>query len=345
MDRHEMNQETFDLIAQGHVAFQLLYTSAIDFDLFTLIDKFEGMTEDEIKKSLHLSDYPLEILLRGLTTLGLIYCEKNCYFNSHIASKYLSKLSPSYTATALKWQREIVYPGIVDLTESLKQEKNIGLRHFKGEGKTLYERLVNDREKEQAFQDSMSAISGQAKQYLESSDILEGVNRLVDVGGGDGSNCIALSKNNPKTQFIVFDSESICSIASRNIKNHTLEARISTHSGNIFTSDLPQNIDGIFFGHFFTIWSPEENKAILKKCYDALPKKGKIFLYNMASNDDDLGPVCPVLGSYYFLTIATGKGQLYRSKDYVDWLESSGFSNVHVERNLPMDHVVISAEK
>jgi hypothetical protein len=36
----------------------------------------------------------------------------------------------------LRWQRHIVYPGAMD--SALRRDTNVGLRHFPGQGETLY---------------------------------------------------------------------------------------------------------------------------------------------------------------------------------------------------------------
>lgn len=169
--------------------------------------------------------------------------------------------------------------------------------------------------------------------------------KIVDIGGGNATNCLAINAAHPTLECIVYDSKSICKTANENIKYHKKEKFITTYEGNILSDSLPEDIDGIFLCHFLTIWSPEENKQILKKCYDSLPKGGRVFIYNMATNENGVGPVMSSLGPPYFLTIATGKGALYRMSQFRVWVIEAGFEIEKLDNSLPMEHLFIAGKK
>lgn len=341
----EKGKEFLDLACQGHVAFNFIYSASQDFDLFTVLEESGGLTNKEIAQKLELREYPLSILLKGLLTLKMVEKNNDKYVNTPVASKYLVKSSPHNVTPILGWQREIVYPGIVDFTDALKAEKNIGLRNFKGDEPNLYGRLKNDPHKERVFHESMSYISKQANADLPDLHDFAKYKYLVDVGGGDASNCMALAKRNPDLKLTVFDQESICKLADQNIAKHGYTKQIDTQAGDIFSAPIPKGADALFFGHFFTIWSPEENIKILNTCYDYLPKGGEVVIYNMISNSEGTGPITPILGSAYFLTIATGKGQLYSEQDYQDWAKQTKFSDFKVYKDIEFDHALMVATK
>ena len=89
----------------------------------------------------------------------------------------------------LGWQHHIVYKGLVDFVDALKENRNVGLRHFPGPGNTIYERLASDPDTERTFQAAISGISNQAKAAMrEAVEAFRGVRCLLDVGGGEGTN-------------------------------------------------------------------------------------------------------------------------------------------------------------
>jgi hypothetical protein len=98
--------------------------------------------------------------------------------------------------------------------------------------------------------------------------------------------------------------------------------------------------DCILFGHFFTIWSEEKDRALLKKCYETLPPGGSVIIFNMMQRDDGAGPLSAAMGSPYFLTLATGEGMLYTWGEYESWMKEAGFAKV-TRQVLPRDHGVI----
>jgi cyclopropane fatty-acyl-phospholipid synthase-like methyltransferase len=160
----------------------------------------------------------------------------------------------------------------------------------------------------------------------------------MDVGGGNATNAIAFARKYPHLKVTVFDSPSICRIAEENIANAGLQDRIDTHPGDLFTTPYPQGVEAILYAHMFTIWSPDKNRQILKKTFDALPEGGSVLIFNMMGNDDDTGPVSTALGSPYFLAIATGEGMLYAWSDYEAWIKDTGFSDSKRVDGLPLDH-------
>lgn len=128
----EITWDQFSLLSQGHVAFNALYSAANDFDLFSLIEANDNITSNELRELIGLKEYPYGILIDSLLTLGLVKQSSDKIYNSKIASEFLVKGKEKCFAPTFEWQKHIVYPGIVDFTEALKQETNVGLRHFSG---------------------------------------------------------------------------------------------------------------------------------------------------------------------------------------------------------------------
>lgn len=335
----ELDYDRLMLISEGHAAFQVLW-AAVELGVFEALSEQPGMTRKQIASHLGLSDQPTRILMVGLAALGLVRKEGDTFFNAELTQQRLLRDKPGSLTAVLGWQHYIVYPGLVDFVEALKEGTNIGLRHFPGEGDRLYQRLVSHPEIEKVFQDAMSALSQQANSQLVESLDLQNVTHLLDVGGGDATNAIRVARKFPHIRVTVFDSPSICEIAKENIVRQGVSNQVDTIHGDLFTTPFPAGIDAIIYCHMFTIWSPEENQQILRKTCDALPVGGMVIVFNMMGNDEDTGPISTALGSLYFLTIATGKGMLYSWCDYEKWMHLAGFSEVKRIEKLPMDHGV-----
>jgi hypothetical protein len=338
--KQKLDFDQFILIAEGHAAFQLLW-AGVELGIFTHLSKEPGMTLEQIAQRLDLEHQPMRILLIGLAALRLVEKKGDTYHNAELTEKILINGKPGSIVPALGWQYHIVYKGLVDFVDSLKQNKNIGLKHFPGRGETLYERLESNPALERIFQDAMSALSKQANSYLLESADFSGLTHLVDVGGGDATNAIAFVRKYPKLKVTIFDSPSICEIAKKNIAAAALVNRIDTCPGDLFTDPFPSGIDSILYSHMFTIWSREKNIGILKKSYNALPQGGSVIIFNMMGFDDGTGPLSTALGSPYFMAIATGEGMLYSWKDYEAWIKESGFSRIKRVDSLPFDHGVL----
>jgi ubiquinone/menaquinone biosynthesis C-methylase UbiE len=331
--------EKLYLVMGGHIFFQTL-SAAVDLDLFTLLEKNRRLTLAEITKLLDLQEKPARILLLGLTTLGLIKKSGDAYSNGPVAKRVLVRGVPGNIIPVIEWQHHINYKAIYWFRESIKANENIGLREFKGDEPTLYERLTHHPELEEIFQKAMQSISTQANTLLAKYVDFSHVRHLVDVGGGNGSNIMALAKRYSHLKATVFDSPTVCQMARDHIQQAGLSSRLDAVPGDCFKDPFPAGADCILFGHFFTIWSEEKDRALLKKCYEALPPGGSVIIFNMMQRDDGTGPLSAAMGSPYFLTLATGEGMLYTWGEYESWMKEAGFAKV-AKQALPRDHGVI----
>jgi cyclopropane fatty-acyl-phospholipid synthase-like methyltransferase len=334
--------ERFNLVLGGHIFFQTL-SAAVRFDLFTLLSKSGGLTRSQIAAKLGIEEKPLRIMLLGLVAIKLLRKEASVYSNSPLANILLNRENSQNVISIIEWQHHINYRAMHSFYDAIKSNKNVGLNEFKGKESTLYERLVHHPELEKIFQDAMEHISVQANASFSEYVDLSHVKHLVDVGGGNGANIIALARKYPKLRATVFDSPTVCDIARKNIDAQGFADRLGATAGNCFVDTFPPGADCIMFCHFFTIWSEEKNQALLRKCFNALPPGGSVIVFNMMQSDSEDGPLTAAIGSPYFLTLATGEGMLYTWSEYESWMKQAGFSIKKQE--LPWDHGVIIGVK
>jgi SAM-dependent methyltransferase len=326
--------EKFYLIMSGHIYFETL-SAAVEFDLFGLLSKHRRLSCTEIANHLGIAEKPARILLLGCTALGLLRKRGAMYSNSRIVPG-----SPGNVVSIVQWQHHINYRPMHCFYDAIKANRNVGLDELAGNEGTLYERLAHNPRLEAIFQQAMEGISVQANAMFARFVDLSNVRHLVDVGGGNGTNAMALAAKYPHLRTDVFDSPSVCAIARQNIERAGLSLRVRTVEGNCFKDPLPRDADCFLFSHFLTIWSEEENRRLLKKAFDALPSGGRAIVFNMMQHNSEAGPLSAAMGSPYFLTLATGRGMLYCWKEYESWMKQAGFATVERQR-LPRDHGVL----
>lgn len=331
------------LILGGHIFFQTL-SAAAELDLFNILAKHPGLTRQEIAEKLGVQEKPVRILLLGCMALELVQKKVDKYYNSRLAKMLLTNESSQNILSVIKWQHHINYKALFHFFEAIKANKNVGLEEFAGAEATLYERLAHNPRLEKIFQDAMEDISIQANKYLKEYLDLSSMKFLVDVGGGNGKNIIALAKKYPHLKAAVFDSPSVCEIARENIQKSGLANRLSAIVGNCFVDPFPKEADCLMFAHFFTIWSESNNYRLLRKCFESLPEGGSVILFNMMQSNRENGPLSAAMGSPYFLTLASGEGMIYTWKEYEQWMREAGFSQVK-KIELPTDHGIIIGVK
>ncbi len=335
--------ERLYLVFGGHIFFQTL-NAATQLDLFTLLKEHRGLTREQICEKLDIDEQPARILLLGLVSSGLIKKRGDVYKNAFTTNELLCSDSPTNILPYVALQHHVMYKGMPKFYESIREYRNCGLEEFEGDESTLYQRLAHDPVVEEVFHDSMSALSVQTNKILADFVDFSDVKSLVDIGGGDGTNIITLTSKYPELQGRVFDLPSVADLAREQLSAHPNASRMGAVNGNCFEDALPSDADCFLLAHFCTIWSPERNKQLLKKCFDALPSGGRVVIFNMMQHNDESGPLSAAVGSPYFLTIATGEGMLYTWNEYEQWARESGFSEVR-QVKLPRDHGAIVAIK
>lgn len=336
--------EQLYLVLGGHIFFQTL-SAAVQLDLFSTLARLGPLSRREIADQLGIPEKPARILLLGCTALRLLHREGDFYHNSELAQRFLTRGTPGNLVPIIEWQHFINYRAMYHFCNALREGRNVGLaEEFEGTEPTLYGRLTHHPELEKTFQDAMEAISVQANAMLAQFVDLSHVRHLVDVGGGNGSNIIALARKYPRLRATVFDSPSVCEVARANIQAAGLADRLDAIPGDCFEDRFPPGADCILFAHFFTIWSEKRDRWLLQKCFEALPPGGSVIIFNMMQRDDETGPLTAAIGSPYFLTLATGEGMLYTWKEYQAWVREAGFARVTTQ-TLPWDHGAITGTK
>lgn len=341
MDKDLMNRRYHQAasVFGGHIFFQTL-RSAIQLGILELIEKRGPLDRETIAKLLNLHERPVRIILLGLVVSGMVKKSGRLYSNSSLVKLFFLKTSPYKSTSYIELQHRVMYKGLYWLLESVKKNTNVGLREFSGTEPTLYQRLAHDPATERIFQEAMEELSVFANGELRDRLDLSKVQHLIDVGGGNGTNAMAIAAKNPHLRATVFDSPSVCKIANKNIKEKGMSDRVFAVPGNCFTDPFPPGATAIMFAHFFTIWGEKKDRELLKKCFDALPPGGQVIIFNMMQNDDETGPIGPAIGSPYFLGIASGLGMLYTWKEYESWILEAGFRRVK-KYKLQFDHGII----
>ncbi|GAA0674312.1 hypothetical protein GCM10009548_50030 [Streptomyces malaysiensis subsp. malaysiensis] len=333
----ELTEDKLGLLMQGHVAFQALWAGH-ELGLFGHLSAHPDTPVEETAKALGIEPDPMEVLLGALRGVGLVEVHDGRLRNAPLAEARLVPGKPGSFVPMLGWQHHIVYPGMRDFTAALRSGSSVGLRHFPGPGETLYERLAGHPDLRAVFQDAMSGLSSLANEALGTCGALRGLHHVADIGGGDGTNAIALVRSHPGLSVTVFDLPSVTEMAEENIARAGLRDRVRTHSGDMFSDPFPEDLDGVLFSHLLNIFTPETSVGLLRKAYDCLPEGGKVAVLNMMQNDAKDGPATTMLAAPYFLTIASGQGRLYSWAEYESWIREAGFGGYERFTDLPFFH-------
>jgi L-tyrosine C(3)-methyltransferase len=321
-----LDMDGLSWILFGHAAFQYL-NAATELNLFELLEQ-GPLTKEEIGAELGLAERANDILLLGCTSLGLLERDDGKYRLARVLSTLLSTPDWKRFKDTVAFEQYVVYEGQLDFTESLRTNKNAGLRRVRGSGRDLYHRLAENPHMEQVFYRYMRSWSELANRHLVANLDLSETKRLLDCGGGDAVNSIALAEANSHLEVTVFEIPATRVIAEKKISEAGLSERVSVVVGDMFADPLPTGFDCVLFSHQFVIWTPEENTELLRKAYEVLPEGGRVAVFNSMSNDEGDGPVVAALDSVYFASLPAEGGMIYPWAVHERCMRDAGFRSV-----------------
>lgn len=319
-----MDMDGLSRILFGHAAFQYL-NAACELELFELVRAKPGLRKAEIGAALELDDRANDILLLGCTSLGLLVKDGG-YRVAPLLDELMGTDDWQRFKDTVAFEQYIVYEGQLDFTESLRTNANAGLHRIPGDGPDLYRRLSQNPHLESVFYRYMRSWSELANRYLVDALDLSASKMLLDCGGGDAVNAIALALANPNLQVTIMEIPDTVRIAEKKIAEAGLSERITVVGGDMFADSFPTGADTVMFAHQMVIWTPDECTALLRKAYDVLPENGRVVIFNSMSHDNGDGPVVAALDSVYFASLPAEGGMIYPWAQHEANLRAAGFT-------------------
>ncbi|KAI8553964.1 hypothetical protein RHMOL_Rhmol05G0058400 [Rhododendron molle] len=166
-------------------------------------------------------------------------------------------------------------------------------------------------------------------------EAFDGVESVVDVGGGDGTALRLLVEAFPSIRGINFDLPRVVSVA--------LDCVGVEHVGGDMFASVPK-ADAAYLMWVLHDWDDDECIQILRKCREAIPKdKGKVIIVEAVVEEDNKDKLEYVRLMLDMVMMAhTNKGKERTSKEWAYVLSESGFSR-HTIKNIKAVQSVIEA--
>ncbi|MBA0633523.1 hypothetical protein Godav_024516 [Gossypium davidsonii] len=165
-------------------------------------------------------------------------------------------------------------------------------------------------------------------------EVFDGVESLVDVGGGNGTALSLLVKAFPWIRGINFDLPHVVAVAAKSDS-------IENVGGDMFMS-IP-NVDAAFLMWVLHDWDDEECIKILKKCREAIPEyKGKVIIVEAVLEEDKEGDELGAVGLMLdmMMMAITNKGKERTLKEWSYVLRQSGFTRFNVKPTRTVQSVI-----
>ncbi|TAN43665.1 MAG: methyltransferase domain-containing protein [Nitrospirae bacterium] len=283
----------------------------------------EASSALEIAKKLKTDLRATRILLDALTGIGLVSKNKNSlYRNMPISSKYLVKNAPLYQGDIIKhastmWQN---FSGLDDVLKTGKPARR-GFDH-------------------EAFIMGMHNLTILRTEALTKAIALKGIKNMLDLGGGPGTNAIAMAQKGIKAT--IFDMPETIRIAKKVVKKEGAK-NIDFIAGDFHVDSIGSGYDLILVSQIAHAYSEKENIALLDKCRQSLNQGGRIAVQEFPINDNMTAPANSALFAVNML-VGTEKGRCYSPNEIKEWLRKTGFKNIEI-KHLPETVLIIGIKK
>ena len=226
-------------------------TVAYQLGVFSLLSE-ESLTATDIAERLSISKRGSIALLTMLSSLGLITKADEQYVLNDFLRIFLLPKSQFYWGPILKANYDTLHHQM--LRDSL-------LRDEFGE-QTNNDSLINqwkagvlDTKSAERFIQPMHTWSIGPALFLAERVDFDGVEHLLDLGGGSGVYCIMLAKHYLDMKFTIIDLPTVCKVAERYVSNHGLQDRIQTIGLDMFKSKWPKGHDSVLLSNVLHNWN------------------------------------------------------------------------------------------
>ncbi|CAM9003546.1 unnamed protein product [Rhodiola kirilowii] len=193
-------------------------------------------------------------------------------------------------------------------------------------GRSFWEQAAVDPLLNNFFNDAMASDARLVSKVLleKCGAVFEGLESIVDVGGGTGTTTLAIAKAFPDLSYINFDLPHVVAglEGSDNMKHV---------EGDMFES-IPQ-ADATLLKWILHDWSDEECIKILKNCKEAIMESnGKVIIVDMVVTTKEKSEMESTETQLFFdmlmMTLASGRER--EEKEWAEIFEKSGFKTYKI---------------
>ncbi|MBK9096571.1 MAG: methyltransferase [bacterium] len=290
------------------------FLTAFELKIFSVLDN-HMMTADEVAQKINSDQRATDRLMNALCAMGILKKVHGKFYNSDLSSKYLVEGKPDFMGNL--YHTNNLWDNWSYLTESV----------IKGSSAVDDEDELAGDDWVEAFISAMHYRGVHQGKILSMMIDLTNVKTMLDVGGGSAAFSIEIVKKNPSINAFVLDLPYVIPLTKRYVSEAGLSEKFSFIEGDYLTKNFEGSYDLILLSAIVHINSYDQNKMLIKKCADVLNKNGMIVINDFIMNDDRTQPYHGALFALNML-VATENGDTYTEKEFREWFESAGLSNI-----------------
>ncbi|MCP9453176.1 MAG: methyltransferase [Nitrospira sp.] len=312
MSRELSLAEVFQL---GYYWETKILLTAVTLDVFTTLDGGPKSVV-EVAEQIGAHRPTLELLLNALVAMKLLLKEGDRYTNSPVTGQYLVKRSPHYVGSLLLLH-DAEWNNWGKLEETVRTGRRMADRHV----------FETDPELGGNVLTVLDRIGRQSGPELARRLKLNGPVRLLDLGGGIGTNAIAFCEVYPDLTATVFDLPATLRLTEKTVKERGLASRITLVAGDFNRDSLGGTYDVVLMSDILHYQTDEGNEALFRKVYAHLTKGGRVVVKDRFLDESGTAPAWTTAFAIHIL-VNTQCGRCYRCSDAMRWMKKAGFIDI-----------------
>jgi ubiquinone/menaquinone biosynthesis C-methylase UbiE len=144
-------------------------------------------------------------------------------------------------------------------------------------GAPVFEHLAQNPEAARVFDRAMTSLSKSAAAAVLEAYDFSGIERIVDVAGGEGGVLTSILAAYPRLKGVLFDLGHVVENARRRVESLGLAGRCELVAGDFFES-VPAGADAYVMKHIIHDWDDERATVILRNVARAMRDGGRVLL-------------------------------------------------------------------
>ncbi|OQW36503.1 MAG: hypothetical protein A4E19_15170 [Nitrospira sp. SG-bin1] len=312
MSRELSLAEVFQL---GYYWETKILLTAVKLDVFSAIDERPKSAQD-IAGRLHADPHTFALLLNALVAMKLLTKEGDLYGNSSTSLKHLARHSPQYVGHLLLLH-DAEWNNWGKLEETIRTGRRTVDRHV----------FETDPELGSNVLTVLNRIGQQSGPDLAKRLELGGRERMLDLGGGAGTNAIAFCQVFPDLRATVFDLPATLKLTEKTVKNAGLDSRIALLPGDFNRDQLGGPYDVVLMSDILHYQTFQMNQQLVNKVFGSLASDGRLVIKDRFLDESGTGPAWTTAFAVHIL-VNTQQGSCFHASEAMQWLHAAGFVSV-----------------
>jgi len=304
-----------DIFQIGYYWETKILLTAVQLDLFSTL-KGDSLTINQMAEARGLNSRALELVMNALVAMRVVTKEEKMYANTAVAERYLVQSSPDYVGHLLTLHNA-EWNNWGQLEQAVKTGESPVKQHVFETDPELGAQVLT-------VLDRIGRGSGPAlAQRLK----LSGANRMLDIGGGAGTNAIAFCREYSELTATVFDLPATLKVTKKCVDDAGLTDRIQLQPGNFHEDTFQGSYDVALMSDILHYQDGKTNAALVEKVYGCLKDKGRLIIKDRFLDPERTSPAWTTAFAVHIL-VNTEKGECFTIEESRQWMEHAGFQGI-----------------